>query len=211
MIGLDHFGRDIALALSRRHHQVLAIDNNESRVEDIRDNVTKAIAIDLSDGTVLDKLLDSAIDAAIVSMSDDIPSSVLTVLHLKELGIDNIVAKAATRRHEEILRLVGATETIIPDRDAADNMAIRLTTHNLVEHIPLAEDYNIVELAIPDSFIGKTLGELDIRNKYKIEVIAIKNVLLNEFHLIPKADFKIGADSALIVIGKNEDTEKINL
>jgi trk system potassium uptake protein len=211
IIGLDNFGYNLALALSKRQHEVLVIDSSESRVQNIRDTVKKAVAVDISNGKKLDKFVDSTVDAAIVSMGENIPSSVLTVLHLKELGVDNIVAKAVSGSHEKILRLVGATDTILPEKNAAEGIAMKLTTKNLVENIPLAEDHSIVEVAIPDALVGKTLGELDIRNKYSLEVIAIKNVLLGEFYLIPKADFKIAADCALIVIGKNADTEKITL
>lgn len=211
VIGLDNFGYNMALALSRRGHKVSVIDNKESRVQNIKDNVTKAIAISFSDARDFDKLVSNAVDAVIVSMGEDIPTSVLTVLHLKELGIDNIIAKAVSASHEQILQLVGATETILPDRNAADGMAVKLTSKNLVEHIPLAEDYSIVEIAIPDSFVGKTLGQLNIRKKYNIEVIAIKNVILDKFYLIPNADFKIGPDCAMIAIGKNTDTEKVKL
>jgi trk system potassium uptake protein len=211
VIGLDNFGYNLALALSKRKHEVLVIDNNENRVHNIRDAVTKAVAIDISSGKKLNKFVDSTVTAAIVSMGEDIPTSVLTVLQLKEIGINNIVAKAVNGRHEKILRLVGAADTILPEKNAADGVAMKLTTRNLVENIPLAEDHSIVEVAIPDSFVGKTLGELDIRNKYNLEVIAIKNVLLGKFYLIPRSDFRIEADCALIVIGKNEDTEKITL
>jgi trk system potassium uptake protein len=211
VIGLDNFGYNVVLALVKRGHEVLAIDNNEEKVRDISDKVTKAVAIDLPGEKQLEKLVETSVDAVIVSMGDDIAGSVLIVMHLKELGINTIVAKAVSDVHDKILRLVGATETILAERSAAYGLVMKLTTKNLVEQIPLAEDYNIIELAIPDSFIGKTLAELDIRNRFNIEIIGIKNVLLNELYLIPKSSFRIQADCALIVIGKAEDTEKIKL
>ncbi len=211
VIGLDHFGYDIAIALSERRHEVLAIDEDDKKIEDIKDNVTRAIAVDLRDEKTLSKFVDSTTDAVIVSMGDDISSSVLTVSYLKTLGINNIIAKAANNNHGKILKLVGATDVILPEKDVAIGLAMKLTTKNLVEHIPLAEDYSIVEMAVPDNLVGKTLGELRLRDKYDIEVIAVKNVLLDKFHLIPKSDFKLSADSALIVIGKSSVTENLKL
>ncbi len=211
VIGLDGFGYNLALSLARRQHEVMVIDSNEESVQNIKDSVTTAITADIKDGRHLKKLVDNTVDAVIVSVGEEIATSVLTVIHLKDFGVTNIVAKAINSNHEKILQLVGATETILPERDAADKTAIKLTTKNLVEHIPLAEDYSITEIAVPDNLIGRTLAELNIRNKYNVEVIAVKNVLLNEFYLIPKSDFKLGPDYALVVIGKEPDIEKITL
>lgn len=211
IIGLGNFGYNVAVALSELQHEVLAIDQNEKRIDEIKDRVTNAIVADARDKKVLSDFINDGVDAVIVGLGDDITSSVLTVLHLKNMGIKNIVAKAVNSSHGKILESIGATEVIYPEKETAVRLAARLTTKNLIEYIPMADEYSIMEIAVPDELVGKTLGELRLRNRYNVEVIAVKDVLLDKFHLIPKADFKISADSALIIIGKNTDINKLKL
>ena len=209
VIGLGNFGFNVASALSKLGHQVLAIDLRSKKVEKIGDIVTQAVVADTRDKEVLSEYMTDDVDAVIVGIGDNIEASTLTVLYLKDLKVKRIIAKAMSDDHGEILRLIGATEVIYPEKDEATRLAERLSIPNLIEHIPLAPEYSIVEIASPDSFIGKTLGELQLRRKYNIEIIAIKNVLLNTFDLIPGAGFKILADTALVIIGKKSEISKL--
>ena len=209
VIGLGNFGFNVAIALSELGNQVLAIDLNSKKVEKIKDMVTEAVISDSRDKEVLSEYISNDVDAVIVSMGDNIEASTLTVLYLKDLKVKTIIAKAKNDDHGKILQSVGATEIVYPEKAEAARLAERLVTPNLIDRIPLAPEYGIAELASPDAFIGKTLAELQLRTKCNIEIIAIKNVLLNTFHLIPKGDFRISADSALIIIGKKTDIGKL--
>lgn len=211
VIGLGNFGFNVASDLAKLGHQVLAIDSSSKKIEEIKDKVTQAVVADAKDKKVLSEFVSDDVDAVIVGVGDNIEASTVVVLYLKELGAKRIIAKAMNDDHGEILKSIGANEIIYPEKDVATRLAERLTTPNLIEHIPLAMEYSIAEIACPDKFIGKTLKELQLRNKYDVEVIAVKEVLLDKFHLIPKADFKIGADIALIVIGKKEDIDRLRL
>lgn len=211
VVGLGNFGFNVANALSELGHDVLAIDSNSKKIEEIKERVSQAIVADAKDKKVLSEFISESIDAVIVGLGDNVESSTLAVLYLKDLGVKRIIAKAMDDDHGEILKSVGANEIIYPEKESAIRLAERLTTPNLIEHIPLAEGYSIAEIACPDKFIGKTLKELQLRNRYDVEVIAVKEVLLDKFYLIPKAEFKIGADIALIVIGKKEDIERLKL
>lgn len=211
VIGLSNFGYNLAIALSNLQHEVLVIDANEKKVEEIKDRVSRAVATDARDKKVLSEFVSDTAEAVIVSLGDDITSSVLVVLHLKNLGIKNIIAKALNINHGKILEAIGATEVIYPEKEVAIRLAARLTTKNLIEYIPMADEYSIMEIAVPDNLVGKTLGELKLRNRYGVEAIAVKDVMLDRFHLIPKADFKISADSALVIIGRNSDINKMKL
>lgn len=211
VIGLGNFGYNLAIALSSLQHEVLVIDANEKKVEEIKDRVSCAVAADARDKKVLSEFVSDTTDAVIVSLGDDITSSVLAVLHLKNLGIKNIIAKALNINHGKILEAIGTTEVIYPEKEVAIRLAARLTTKNLIEYIPMADEYSIMEIAVPDNLVGKTLGELKLRNRYGVEVIAVKDVMLDRFYLIPKADFKISADSALVIIGKNSDINKMKI
>ena len=135
----------------------------------------------------------------------------MTVLHLKNLGVANIIAKAVNPNHGKILEAIGAKEVIYPEKDTATRLAARLVAKNLIEYIPMAPEYSIIELAVPDNLVGKTLDELKLRSRYNVEVIAVKDVLLDKFILIPKSNFKISADNALIIIGKNSDINNLKL
>lgn len=211
VIGLGNFGMNVANALSKLGHQVLAIDSDSKKVNEIKDKVTQAVVADSKDKKILSEFITKDVDAVIVGLGDNLEASTLTTLHLKELEAKKVIVKAMDEDHGEILRTIGADEIIYPEKDVALQLAERLTTPNLIEHIPLAPEYSIAEIACPDKFIGKTLKELQLRNRFDVEVIAVKEVLLDKFHLIPKAEYKIGADTALIVIGKREDIDRLKL
>ncbi|MFH0731416.1 MAG: TrkA family potassium uptake protein [Candidatus Omnitrophota bacterium] len=211
IIGMDKFGYNLALALAQRQHKVTVIDKDEKKIQDISDKVSVAVIADARDEKVLAKLVEDFADAVIVSLGSDIASSVLAVLNLQSLGIKDIIAKAINKNHGRILELTGATEVIYPQRDRAIALAIKLTTKNLIEHIPMADEYSIVEIAIPENLIGKKLSELKLRNKYGVEIIAIKDVLHDEFYLVPEPSYVIKADSAFVVIGKAVNIEKLKL
>ncbi|MCK4904683.1 TrkA family potassium uptake protein [bacterium] len=211
VIGLGNFGHNVAISLFEQRNQVLAIDANSKKIEQIKDKVTQAVVVNVKEKEALSEFISNDIDAAIVSLGDKIESSILTTLYLKELGVKKIIVKAINDDHGQILKLIGAMEIIYPEKEEAVRLAHRLTIPNLIEHIPLASEYSIVEIAVPDNFVGKSLKELQLRNKYNVEVIAVKDVLQDTLHLIPEADVKIKPDSVLMVIGKEVDINKFKV
>jgi trk system potassium uptake protein TrkA len=211
VIGLGNFGFNAAVSLMRRGNEVLAIDSNSKRVEIIKDLVTEAIIADAKEKSILQEFIQPKIDAVIVNLGDTIESSALVTLYLKEMGVHHIVVKVVEEIHGTILKKLGANEIINPEKDSAVRLAERLTAPNLIEHIPLAPEYSIVEIVVPDKFIGKSLKELQLRNKYNVEVIAIKDVLSEKFKLIPPAEYKLEPDNIIIVIGRKEDLVKLKL
>jgi len=209
VIGLGNFGFNTAISLSKKGNEVLVIDSDPRRIEKIKDLVTDAIIADAREKNILKEFIQPGIDAVIVNLGDTIESSALVTLHLKEIGVDHIIVKVFEEIHGKILKKLGAMEIINPEKDTATRLAERLTAPNLIEHIPLAPEYSIVEIALPDKFAGKSLKELQLRNKFNLEVIAVKDVLSEKFKLIPSADYKLEPDNVIIVIGKKEDLEKI--
>ena len=209
VIGVGNFGANLATTLCKLGNQVLVIDLNKKKIDQIKDKVTHAVIADATDKEVLREFVKSSIEAVIVGLGDNMEANILTTLHLKDLKAKRIIAKAMSEDHGKILRAIGVTDIVYPERDVAIRLAKELTDPNLIEHIPLAPEYSIATIASPDKFIGKTLKELQLRNKYNIEVIAIKDVLSDSFHLIPGADFKIPPDSALLVIGKKTSVDKL--
>ena len=210
VIGLGTFGQNTAIELENLGHEVLIIDRDEKKVNAIKDLATESIIADATDKKVLSEFVNKNVDAVILNMGDNLEANALTTLNLRNIGVKRIIIKAKNDAFGKILTAIGATDIIHSEREGAKRLAQKLHSPNLIEHIPLSPEYEIVELAVPDKFIGKTLDELKIQNKYKVVVIAVKDVLSNEFHLIPGADFVFCQDSAMIIIGKISDIDRLN-
>ncbi|MBU7018943.1 MAG: TrkA family potassium uptake protein [Theionarchaea archaeon] len=210
IIGLGSFGLNLAAILSQEGHEVLALDVDEKKVDTIKERVTLAVVADAADKNILTKFVSKEADAVIVGM-DNMEASVLATLYLRDLGIKEIIVKAMSDDHAKVLKAVGATEIVYPEKDVAIRLADRLSTPNLIEHLPLTPEYSIVEITPPDTFLGKTLKELQLRKEFGIIVIAAKDVLSNRFQLIPDADFEVKPNSVLMVIGKKKDIDRLKV
>lgn len=209
VIGLGIFGYNIARTLFENGFEVVAIDKNKDIIQKIRDHSTKAILADGTDQEIMDEIGVGEDDIAIISFGEDLAAATLITLHLKQMKVKNIIVKAPNEEHKLILEKVGATEVIIPEMDMAKKVAKSLVSPNMMDYIPLSEDYIISEMAPPNSFLGKTIRELGLRAKYSIEVIAVRDVLSESVHMVPPADFVIKDGEVLVVIGKETDINKI--
>jgi trk system potassium uptake protein TrkA len=209
VVGLGIFGFNIAKELFENGFEVIAIDKNKEVINRIRDFSTKAILADATDKELLETIGIQPDDSVIVSFGEDLAASTLLTLHLKELRVKNITVKAPNEDHKRILEKVGATEVIIPEREMASKVAKGLIAPNVLDYLPVSEDFTICEIAPPVHFLGKTIGELLLRGKYHIEVIAIRDVLSDQVQLVPRSDFVIKDSDILIVIGKEGDIQKI--
>lgn len=209
VIGLSTFGYYMAQFLAEREMEVVVVDSDEKRVEQIKGVVTKGIIADAVDREVLKSLGLADMDAAIVSLGEDIDASLLVALYLKELGLKEIFVKVMTEDHATILTMMGDFEIIFPERDSAYRLAQRIDNPDILDYVPLTEGYSIIDLAPPGDFIGKNLGELDLRNKHGIQVVIIKEKFPKEKIHVPRADYVIKESDVLVVMGKNEDLEEI--
>ncbi len=209
VIGLGIFGFNIAKDLYESGFEVIAIDKNKDLVQKIRDHSTKAILGDGTDKEVMDSIGIQPDDVVIISFGEDLAAATLITLHLKEMKAKHIIVKAPNEDHKHVLEKIGATEVIIPEKEMADKVAKSLISPNILDYIPLSEDYTISEIAPPSSFMGKTIGELHLRSKYHIEVIAIREMLPERLHMVPRSDFVIKDSDILVVIGKEHDIQKI--
>ena len=209
MVGLGIFGFNIAKDLYENGMEVIAIDKNREMIQKIKDFSTKAILADATDMELLKTIGIQEDDVVIISFGEDLAASTLLTLHLKEMKVKDIIVKAPNEDHKRILEKVGATEVIIPEREMASKVAKSLISPNVLDYIPLSQDYTICEIAAPTSFLGKTIGELQLRKKYQIGVIASRDVLTDQVQMIPAADFVIKDSDILVVIGKEKDIQKI--
>jgi trk system potassium uptake protein len=209
VIGLGNFGFHAAKALYEDGNEVIAIDTDRHRVQSIDPFCTEAVVLDSTDKEALKSLGLEHMDAVLVSTGTQISTSILICLHLQEIGVKRILAKALDEDHAKILRRVGATEIIHPERDMALRVSRGLSRPNVLDFIPLAEDYDMIQVAPPREFIGKNLSELNLRAKYNVHIIAIKEVVPENFILVPSAQFVIKDSDVLIMLGKTEDIRRI--
>jgi trk system potassium uptake protein TrkA len=209
VIGLGIFGFNIAKDLYENGIEVIAIDKNKEIIQKIKDFSTKAILADGTDKEAIESIGIQEDDIVIVSFGENLSASTLITLHLKELKVKNIIVKAPNEDYKRVLEKVGATQVIIPEREMADKVAKGIISPNVLDYIPLSDDYTISEIAPPASFMGKTIGELHLRTKYHVEVIAVREMLPDRVRMVPRADFVIKDSDVLVVIGKEEDIQKI--
>lgn len=209
VIGLGIFGYNVARDLFENGFDVVAVDKNKDAIQKMKNYSTKAILADGTDKEVMDEIGVQEDDVAIISFGEDLAAATLITLHLKQMRVKNIIVKAPNEEHKMILEKVGATDVIIPEMDVAKKISKSLISPNVMDYIPLSEDYMIIELAPPNSFLGKTIAELQLRSKHNIEVIAVRDVLSDAIHMVPAADFVVKDGEVLVVVGKEKDIRKI--
>jgi len=207
VIGLGKFGATAVRSLHERGHEVIAIDRDRNRVQDVRDSCTQAIEANCTDQDTLRALGLQDADAVVVSLGEQMDASILVTLYLRELGLKEIVVKAVSEDHGKILHLIGATEIVHPERDTARRVARGLGLRSIVEYLPLAADSSLVEVQVPAEFVGKTLAELEMRRRYQVLVVAIKR---GEGLLIaPGGDERLLAADILVLVGKDADLDQV--
>jgi trk system potassium uptake protein TrkA len=209
IIGLGIFGFNLMKTLHENGIEVVAIDKNKEVVQQARECCTKAIVADGTSRDVMESLGIHEEDVVIISFGEDLAASTLTTLHLKEMKVKQIIVKAPNEDHKHVLEKVGATEVIIPEKEMADKIARSLISPNILDYIPLSEDYTISEIVPPPSFMGKTIGDLHLRTKHHIEVIAIREMMPERLTMVPRADFVIKDTDILVIIGREKDIQKI--
>jgi trk system potassium uptake protein TrkA len=209
VIGLGIFGSQLARQLYEKGVEVVAIDKNRDIVQKIKDHSTKAVLADATDKEVLESIGIAADDTVVISFGEDLSASTLLTLYLKEMKVREIIVKVPNEDYKRILLKVGASEAIIPEREMANKVARSIISPNVLEYLPISEDYTICELAPPTAFIGKSLAELDLRKKYQLQVIAIRDVLSESMQLVPRASSVIKDSDVLVIIGREEDIQKV--
>jgi trk system potassium uptake protein TrkA len=211
VIGLGNFGFNVARSLSKRGHQVLAIDIDQVKIDEIKDYVSDAVIADAKNKKVLDEFVTASVDAVIISIGQNMEASILAAHYLKERKIRKIIVKAINENHAKILELMGADEVILPEKDIALALSQKLSSANLLEHIPLTSEFSIVEAAAPEDFVGKTLKQIKLRSRFNLLVIAVKDIMQDKFYLMPDAEFRLMPDCLLVIMGRREDIDNFKI
>lgn len=210
IMGLGNFGHFFARRLSAQKVEILAIDLNKQAVDEAAAFVTHAIVGDVTDRNLLEELDVASADYVIISLGDEhMDPSILATLHSRSLGAKNVYAKAISDDHARILELIGATRIIHPEREVAESLAETLGKPNVLDFIPLGEEYSIVEFEPPSGFVGKSLAELDLRKRYGVSVIGVKEYFSGKRRMNPPPDLVIQDDVSLLIMGRDEQVEKM--
>ena len=206
LIGLGRFGKNVAMELQRLGHQVMAVDDQEERVNDVLPYVTNAMIGDTTSEAFLTSLGVSNFDVCIVAIGSDFQSSLETTSLLKDLGANLVVARASRDVHAKFLLRNGADEVVYPEKQLASWTAIRFSSEHILDYIELDGEHGVFEVNIPAQWVGKTVGQLDIRKKYSINIMGLKSG--NRLELTVTPDTELTEDKTLMVLGRYKDIQK---
>ena len=206
IIGLGRFGSSIAKTIYELGHDVLAIDKDEEKVQEISDYVTHAVQMDSTDESILKTLGVTNFDVAVVTIGSNLQDSVIATLILKELGVKYIIAKANNELHAKVLTKIGADKVVLPERDMGTRVAHNLVSSNILDYIELSEEYSILEIEAIKEWFNKSLKEIEIRKKHGINVVAIKRG--EKVNISPSAEDIIKENDVLVALGSAKDLNK---
>jgi len=211
VIGLGHFGAYALRVLYEAGKDVIAIDRDSEAVRDAAEFATEAVTADATDPQALESLGIAEVDVAIVSLGERLDVITLAALHLKELGVPYIAVKSLSEEHGRILKAIGVHEVIHPEKDSATRLAKRLSRKDVVDYLPLLPGYSIVEIQAPLEFVGKSLRELALRNRLKVQLIAIQRGAgaSSEMNIVPRAEDIIVSGDLMILLGADKDLERV--
>ncbi len=219
VVGLGRFGFQVAETLAEKGVPVIAIDINETLVEKAKNIVSDAIQLDSTDEEALKASGIASVDVAVVSMGEDVESSILTTALLKNMGIKEIVTRATTDLHAQILGRVGATRVVFPEKDMGLRVAHSILAPSVLEYFELGADYNLAEISVKGEFVGKSFSELDLRTRFGVTVIMIMKKLWEttkegkptekEVRELPNPDYVVKEGDILVVVGNSKNLETL--
>jgi trk system potassium uptake protein TrkA len=209
IIGLGNFGYYLGRELYRKGFDVIGLDSQQEVVQKVKNEISEAVIADSTDKETLMALGINQVDIAVVTIGSNMLASILTTFHLKEMGVKRVYAKALSEAHGQILSRMGADEILFPEKDLATSLAQRIEKPNMLEYLPSLEEYGIFEFANPESILGKKLKELNLINRYRVQVIAIRNRQSKQVNFIPGADYVLHEDDVMVLLGAHKDVDRL--
>lgn len=203
VIGLGQFGMTVAETLAEMNYDVLAVDDKEENIQEIAEKVTYAVKADVREPGVLQSLGVQNVDVAVIAVSENIEASIVSTMQAKDLGVPFVIAKATNKLHGRILGKIGADKVIYPEQAMGLRVAKNLVTSGFVDVFELSSEFSIAEFKIPKNWVGKSLAELKIREKYHVNVIGIRQG--DAIHMDLKPDEDLPANCFVLAVGKNKD------
>jgi len=205
IVGLGNFGSSVAESLFAQRHEVIAIDTNEEAVDRVSQYVSRAAVGDAKSLHTLEKIGAKGADAAVISTGDDITASILATMAVHDLGIRDVYVKVISRDHARVMERMKVTETIFPERESALSLGKRISGSGLLNYVKLGTGFSIQEMGVPDSWVGKTLRELELRQRFGITVVAIHDILTDKMAASSNPDVRLKDSDTLLVAGSDED------
>lgn len=207
VIGMGRFGQSVVEELVKKGAEVLVIDKNPDKIAKISKIATHAVTLDTTDISSLREVGISSIDHVVVAIGAELQSSILTTLILKDLGVKFVTVKVQNENHAKVVEKLGADEIIQPEQQSGKRLASKILADNVLDYIDLNESHSFIVVNATEKVIGSTIVNLDVRNRFKINVVAIRR---NGDVIIPTPDDVVGLEDQLLLIGKNTDLDKFN-
>ena len=208
VLGLGSFGTALAVKLAKNGCRVTGVDGAEDRVEELKDRLYEAVVADVTDRDTLKELNLAAADAVFISLGENIEPSLLSALHARELGARRILVKGVTQEHGKILKHIGVERVIFPEAEMAVQLADSMTWPNVLDALTIDTEYSLAEMAVPTSLSGKTLKDAELRKRFGLNVMGIKDHLTGKLTLNPAGDYLLTDDQLVLVIGRKEELQR---
>jgi len=209
VIGLGNFGFSVAKSLCERGHDVIAVDLNENLIDRVAPFLTQAVVGDGADFDTLERISAREADAGIISTGDDITASILATMALHDLKIKDIYVKVVSNDHARVMDRIGVTDIVFPERDSAISLATRITGSALLNYVKLGKGFSIQEMGVPDSWLGKSIKELKLRQEYDITIVAVHDILTDKIIASPDPDNFLKDTDTLLVAGEDDTLNRI--
>lgn len=209
VIGLGSFGSAVAKQLHQSGCRVTGMDSSRANIEANKSYLYEAVVGDASSAETIEQLNLSAAEGVVVSLGEDLTASMLAVLHCRENRARNLVVKGISDEHGRMLRMLGVERVVFPEKEFAAHLGKQLAYPNVLDLIPLDEEYSLVEMAVPESLSGKTLGQAELKRKFGVWVMGVKEPLTGRMNLLPHTDFVLNGDQILLALGQTAQLEKL--
>ncbi len=210
VVGLGNFGFTIAKSLAENGHDVVAIDLDGDVVDRLAAFVSQAAVGDATDLETLRRIGGAEADVGVVSTGDDITSSILATMALRDLKVKDIYVKVISNEHARVMNRIGVTDIVFPERDSAIGLAMRISGPALLNYVKLGTQFSILEMGVPDQWNGKTIRELQLRKEFEVTIVAVHDILMDKFKVPPDPDQLLKDSDTLMVAGSNSALQKIS-
>lgn len=208
VVGLGNFGRTVAMSMTEHGHDVIVVDLNGEVIDRLASFVSHAAVGDATDVETLRRIGAAGADGAIVSTGDDISSSILATMALHDVNVKDIFVKVVSNAHARVMQRIGVTDVVFPEQDTAKALSARISGSALLNYVNLGTGFSVQEMGVPNSWYGKSIRELQLRQNYDISIIALHDVLTDKITATPDPDYLLKDSDTLLVAGEDAALKK---
>lgn len=209
VIGLGTFGNAMAKKLKANGCRVTGLDTSADTIAELKEFLFEAVIGEATDRDVLESLSLDKADGVIISLGEDITCSLLATLHAQELGAKHIIVKGVTADHGKLLKKIGVERVVFPESEIAVSLADRLAWPNIIDYLPIDPEYSFMEVAVPEALNQQTVIEADLRKRFGVWIIGVKDALTGHLNMFPDGSFKLSDEQMILVVGKEKELRKL--